>query len=309
MDHKCLECGEVFSSQKSLHCHIKKHDMFLGDYYVKHFKKRNKLTGELMQFRNVDDYLEKDFSNINQLEEWCEKNPIEARRYILELLDKRMKKKLLNLAPGTVELFTSCLPNVDFYKKHYGTYRDACDLIQVKPRFTKNLPQEFSKDWSNIKIFVDTREQRPLNFKNSESLKLDIGDYAVGGEFYNYTHVDRKSFGDFCGTMSTGFKRFCRELARCRSIGCYLFIVIEADLYNLENENKKSPKRFDLAYIFHNMRETLHEYGDCCQYVFSGSRSNSEKIIPKILGCGKSLWDVDVQYFINKELNYGLGSR
>lgn len=309
MSAKCLECGEEFPSQKSLHCHIKKHDMFLGEYYVKHFQRRNKLTGELIQFRNVDDYLEKDFSNVAQLEEWCAKNPSEAKTYIIDVLKKRMDKKSLTFAPGTVELFSSCLPSVDTYRNHFGSFSKACEAAGIKARFTKNMPKEFAEDWSNIKIFIDTREQRPLSFKNSECLKLDVGDYAVGGDLYDYTYVDRKSFGDFCGTMTSGFKRFCRELARCRSLGAYLYVVVESDLYKLDEANRKSPKRFDLGYVMHNMRETLREYGDCCQYVFSGDREASQIIVPKLLACGQKLWNVDVQYFVNKEFNYGLGSR
>ncbi|NBU82678.1 MAG: hypothetical protein EBS55_13630 [Flavobacteriaceae bacterium] len=61
-----------------------------------------------------------------------------------------------------------------------------------------------------------------------------------------------------------------------------------------------------MKYIFHNMRLIQHEYYDCCQFLFSGSRKNSEKLIPKILHSGKRLWKVDMQYFIN---HYELGNR
>ena len=39
---------EEFEALKSLHAHVKKHNMFLGDYYVKYYGRKNKLTGELL---------------------------------------------------------------------------------------------------------------------------------------------------------------------------------------------------------------------------------------------------------------------
>ena len=52
MSFKCKECGEDFTFLRSLHAHIKKHDMVLGDYYVKNYARKDKLTGELIQFKN-----------------------------------------------------------------------------------------------------------------------------------------------------------------------------------------------------------------------------------------------------------------
>jgi hypothetical protein len=84
-------------------------------------------------------------------------------------------------------------------------------------------------------------------------------------------------------------------------MGCYLFVVIDADLKKLDEVNKRSAHKANMKYIYHNMRLLQHEYRDCCQFVFSGSRVNSENIIPRILKCGKSMWNVDLQYFLNKK--------
>ena len=56
MQSKCRECGQSFESQRSLHTLVKKHSMLLGDYYVKHYQRKNKLTGELLPFKNYKDY-------------------------------------------------------------------------------------------------------------------------------------------------------------------------------------------------------------------------------------------------------------
>lgn len=296
----------TFPLIKGLHAHIKKHGFILGDYYVKYYPRLNKLTGKQLPFKDYHDYFEKDFANYKQLVEWCETADVEeVKQYLVEVLKKRIIKKKLDYAPNTVELFTSGLPPMDIYKHLFGSYAKACALADTKPLFGSALPKEFHYDCRNVKIYIDTREQQPLKFNNSEILKLDVGDYAVGGDDYNYTYVDRKSFGDFCGTMSKDYKRFARELQRCRDLGGYLFIVTETPLYKMEEKNRFNPKRFQLDYIFHNMRDLQHEFKDCCQFVFSGNRSSSQILIPKLLVLGKKLWNVDIQYYLDSgEMNY-----
>lgn len=298
MSFKCKECGQDFKTLRSLHTHIKKHDMFLGDYYVKHFKRKNKLTGELLPFKNHKDYFAKDFSQPHQLMEWVKKSEKkEVKEYISYILEKRVKEKNLSLCPTEIELLSCGMPGIAVYKEHFGSYTEACNSCGTKPLFDKNLPKEFYNDYSKVKILIDTREQKPLCFDNSESHKLDVGDYSVDASNYDYTFVDRKSFGDFCGTVTVGYSRFCKELDRCRSLGNYMFIVVETAFEDMEEENMKSYKRFKLNYVYHNMREIQKNYKDCCQFVFAGSRDLSIEIIPKLLVLGKKLWSVDMQYF------------
>ena len=303
MSFNCKECEVSFDALKSLHAHIKKHDMLLGDYYVKHFQRKNKLTGELLPFKNYDDYFERDFSQPHQLMEWCDTAPFGAvKNYIGEILNKKIKSKNLKSGLSSIELITNGLPEIDVYKKYFGSYTDACKNCLVEPMFGQKLPKEFWNDYSNVNILVDTREQQPLKFKKSKIMKLDIGDYAVGGDLYNYTHVDRKSFADFCATVTNSYARFSKELDRCRSLGCYLFIVIEAPLHGMAEYNKQSYKKFNLNYVFHSMRSLQRDYSDCCQFVFSGSRELSVELTPKLLVLGKSLWKTDIQYFWSKKI-------
>jgi hypothetical protein len=56
------------------------------------------------------------------------------------------------------------------------------------------------------------------------------------------------------------------------------------------------------------MRLLQHEFAEYCQFIFSGNRKNSELLIPKLLTIGTPLWDVDVQYFIDKDYLW-LGSK
>ena len=303
MSFNCKECDQDFETLRSLHAHIKKHKMFLGDYYVKHFARKNKLTGDLLPFKNYDDYFSKDFSQPHQLMEWIEKSPKEeVKKYIKKLLAKRVGDKDIDYGPTELELISAGLPSVGLYKKYFGSYTYACDDVGVKPLLGSNLPKGFFDDYSETKILVDTREQQPLSFKNSESYKLDVGDYGVTSKDYDYTYVDRKSFGDFCGTTTVGYARFCKELDRCRSLGSYLFVVVELPFEEMNEYNKRSYKKYKLDYALHNMREIQKQYKDCCQFVFAGSREMSELLIPKILVFGKQLWNTDVHYFWSKYL-------
>ena len=94
------------------------------------------------------------------------------------------------------------LPTIEIYQKHFWVIC-VFEAAGVKPMFGSRLPDEWSnRSYKNVKVFVDTREQQPLEFANSESLKLDFGDYAVGKEYYDYTYVDRKGEQDFKSTLS-----------------------------------------------------------------------------------------------------------
>jgi hypothetical protein len=304
MSFNCLECDKQFDSERSLHAHIKKHDMFLHDYFVKHFSRRNLLTNELLPFKNKDSYFDCDFCSIDELYKWCELGNQEVvKNYIKDKLATRIESRNLNFAPNEIELFTSFLPSIDIYKKFFKSYTYLCAELNIKPMFAEKLPDYFWDDdfVKDLVILTDTREQEPLFFKNQKVQKLDVGDYAILDHF-DYTFVDRKSEQDFKSTLSKdNLNRFKRELDRCRSMGCYLFVVVDADLKNLDETNKKSAHKANMKYIYHNMRLLQHEYRDCCQFVFSGSRLNSEYIIPRILKSGKSIWNVDLQHFLNKK--------
>ena len=56
MSFKCKECDKEFDTGAALHRHFKIHDMTLADYYTKHFPRKNLLTGELLPFKNKNDY-------------------------------------------------------------------------------------------------------------------------------------------------------------------------------------------------------------------------------------------------------------
>lgn len=308
---KCKECDQEYGSLRSLHAHIKKHGVLLGDYYVKHFHRKDKLTGELIPFKKYDQYFYTSFLNASNMRKWCKTAPKEeVEDFVINSIKDKLTSKNIKAGPPALYLETSGLPDMEICKEIFGSYNAVCEKFGMLPMLAGQLPKEFDDDFSNNNILIDTREQRPLSFKNSESLKLDVGDYGVSGELYDYTFVDRKSYQDFGATVTGGYARFVKELERCKSLGCFLFIVIECDFDQIYWKNKSVYKKFNLGYVLHNMRDIQAKYSDCCQFVFSGSREESVKLIPKVLVLGQKLWKVDLQYFWNKKIKKNvLGNR
>jgi len=82
-----------------------------------------------------------------------------------------------------------------------------------------------------IKIIVDTREQKPLEFEGHEIVrkKLDEGDYCVE-ELKEYIVMERKSLQDFYGSIVQGHGRFKNELVRSRLQSKTFYLFLEGTL-------------------------------------------------------------------------------
>ena len=97
-----------------------------------------------------------------------------------------------------------------------------------------------------INIFIDTREQRPLDFNADyiDSVKtctLPYGDYACKYEETRIPVVfERKSLADLCGTLGKGFERFRKEINRAAEDKIVLIVIIEVDLLKVIAGHKRS---------------------------------------------------------------------
>jgi ERCC4-type nuclease len=88
-----------------------------------------------------------------------------------------------------------------------------------------------------MKIYIDTREQLPLEFKHEyvdsiEIVKLDVGDYCArfkNGYMPN-VRFERKSLGDLYGTLSQGYERFKREILFSQELDTKLIILVECSM-------------------------------------------------------------------------------
>ena len=87
-----------------------------------------------------------------------------------------------------------------------------------------------------ITYVIDTREQKPYEFTNSESVstvhrKLDAGDYSAVG-YENVVAVERKSLDDFAQTVIRDWDRFHRELKKLQTYKAAC-IVVEASIKDI----------------------------------------------------------------------------
>lgn len=89
-----------------------------------------------------------------------------------------------------------------------------------------------------LTIKIDSREQRPYEFKNTEVGTLQTGDYSIQG-LENYIAIERKELNDLIGCLTTGRERFKRELYRGRALE-YFALVVEASLSDIVSGKYRS---------------------------------------------------------------------
>lgn len=309
-DFVCQVCKKPFKTQRALHSHIKAHDLLLAEYYTTYYPRVDLLTGSKIPFKNKNEYFLKDFCNYSNLENWIlNEDEDEVKDYMIHLLRRRLKMKRQHYAPSSLELDTLEMPSIDLFKHKFGSYGAACQKVNTRPLFSSPLPHGFfqvNPALDDIEILIDTREKKPLNFPKSKIKKLDFGDYTAGGEDYSYTYIDRKSISDFEVTFGTkNIDRFRDELNRAQQFKSFVFVVVDGmreELAQKSYATKTGRKKVNLVFLWHRIRSLLHDYKGTVQVVFSGSRENSEKIIPKILYYGERIWDCDLEYFIRKKV-------
>lgn len=87
-------------------------------------------------------------------------------------------------------------------------------------------------------IAIDTREQRPWAFDNSEVKTLKTGDYSIVG-YEDSIGVERKSLEDFTGSIGRNRKRFAAEMERASKIK-HFCVIVEASWFDLFTGNYRS---------------------------------------------------------------------
>ena len=282
----------------------------LYDYYLNHYNRKDLLTGEPIPFKNYDQYFSDNFINENNFREWLAKSPdYQKRAYLLSQAEKRFEEKNITVSPPNLYYILSKMAEIDIYEDLWGSYEEFNKALNVKNIYNNDLPENF---WDaltdDIQIMVDTREQLPLNFKNTLSNKLDFGDYTVGGDLYSKTFVERKSLGDFKSTFGKGVERFKNEMLRCVEFESYMFVVVESSVEKINEENLTSKFKSNMTYVWHNVKDVIASFPENIQFIFAHSRGGAKKIIPKILFHGDKLWNVDLQHQIEKRI-HGLEQR
>lgn len=298
----CKICNQSFENDNLLLKHLRSHKITQAEYFQTHFPRRDKISGDIIKFKNKDYYFNTDFNDKRNLKKWFDSvSPEESKNYIIALFKERKERKNLIYSPSQAELRTLMFPGIKYINDNLGDYFKFCADLGFKNRFSQYELMDKPINISRRKIFVDTREKTPLVFKlKTISEALKFGDYALkDGSGKHDCYIERKSLGDFYGTLSMGYDRFCREIDRSVEANAYLIVIIESDinsvyayphLPHLRGKIKISPE-----FILHNMRTIAQKYENL-QFLFVENRKESSRVIEKLFASEDEYRKVDLQY-------------
>lgn len=294
----CNECDSSFSNVKGLHLHIgKKHDS-LESYYWKHNPRLDLFSGEPIKFKNLEEYNSIDFNSKENFCKWCFSVEKEvAQEYVVNLFNERSKKKNSKFVPSQVELKSLFLPSWFGLLSIFGSTEKVLESLGsfLLFKFNYNHVPFLSED--EPEILIDTREQIPLNFKNSKTQKLSCGDYTTNGPLFSDVFIERKSLNDLFSTLSSNKDRFIREIRRAMDLGYYLVVLIDEDFKKTldSGPGNNFSKIANGKYIMFSIREIMSEHNNI-QFVFSGSRKKSEDLVCKIFKLKSQVRFLDLEY-------------
>ena len=93
MSFQCQICGEYFPDGLFKKHPFRAHGHRLEEYFHQYVPRHDKLTKELIPFKNIEQYLSADFSEIRHLTKWLKQAPKEeSQQYIVDWLKKRKEK-------------------------------------------------------------------------------------------------------------------------------------------------------------------------------------------------------------------------
>lgn len=295
----CAICKADFDKSHPWKIHRIKLETYLHQYIPRY----NLLTGHLVKFKSLDQYLTTDFDAKTEFVAWHkDKSEQIVFNYLLDYLNRRKEYKHITVFPGQFESRSLCFPSISYIIKLWGAPFLEQLSIQSKLPLSYNYVPNIEYEVTSSPILIDTREQLPL-FKGSsniEIVKLDEGDYQLKKQNQNII-IDRKSLNDCIGTMSQGYERFERELDRAKEKGKYLVMMVESKYSNLNSFNYLPAMRRIKAtpdFIFHRIRELLNKYSNF-QVVCVDGRQQAENFVIKTLSLKTNIEKIDLQYCID----------
>ncbi len=289
-------------SVESVHKYLRKFHIKQEDYYTQYFPRYDRLTNELISFKNYDQYFSQEFANKNNLKKWLKQNPLDGLNWAKNWLIQRKSDKNLVYAPSEVELRSLSTPSMSFYEDKGGYYRVTKELGFVARYTDTNL---ISKPLSPDSVIItDTREQKELKIAHKTIKEcVNVGDYALAGDDDLGIRVERKSIGDFASTLSQGFDRFERELQRAVDNELYVVMLVESSMNDTLGFNylpQMQWTRVTPAHVFKNLRDLLLKFPLHFQVVFVDGREEAAKKIIKIFELGNKVKIVDLQWKLEK---------
>lgn len=300
MNYKCKICGESIKNDRH---YYQAHKITAAEYYVKYHPRKDLLTGEPILFKNKFKYFETFFAKPANMKKWVLQSDKKAvLTYVETLIKLRQKRALLTRPLGEADLMTlDGFPDLTLLlkkitlKEYKSVYKKlGIEGSSFSDYSLKPIPQK------KLEIGIDTRENNPFKLDNSKPFKMDYGDYTALGEDFDNLFVDRKSGPDFIQTFGGQIERFDKEVQRAKDFNAYLVVLVEVAVPLLKTGKGKlfyytkcSPES-----IFHNTREITQKF-DNIQFLFTKSRIDATRCLPKILSYGKAVKEVDLQYLYN----------
>lgn len=308
----CVICKEDFKDDRSLHAHLKAHELRMAEYYQTHLPRYDKFDGTIIKFKNKEQYLNTEFNTVANLRKWLESKPREeVVAYCENLLAKRKERKGLIYSLSQVELRSLKFPGVNFYNNTFGNYYKLCEKLGFKNKFSIiDQPMVYGSRYNDdsYSILVDTREQTPLKFDRPITITtLNFGDYTFSDPVATCNcYIERKSISDFIGTLTGGFERFEREVVRAKGAGAYLVVLVEESLGNALKFNSiphifKKGMKVTPDFVFRRVRDLIQKY-DHLQFLFVNDRAEASSVMEKIFTCGCGYKKVDLQYAYDNKL-------
>ena len=303
---------------ESLYAHLKRFRVSRERYFHEYYPRHDKATGELIPFKDYEQYQSQNFVSKVTLKKWIKDNPEEGWKWAKEWLAQRKAEKNLIYAPSQVELRTLSCPSMPYYDKigaAEGGYYGVTTDLGYAPRFN-GAPLVFTPLPVGATILCDTREQAPLKLNwPTRAAALNVGDYALDTPHDRGVRIERKSLSDFCGTLSgrkvvreskrngtvedSAFQRFDRELERAQKLDYYVVMMVESNINDAQRFDflpqtqwlKASP-----SYIFRQLRELLIKYPLHFQCVFVDGRAEMASKVLRVFELGTSVRYIDLQY-------------
>lgn len=305
----CKACEKEFDSERQLHAHIKAHDLRMVAYYQKFYPRHDLHTGDIIRFKNKEQYFNSDFNTKVNLRMWLKSQSTQdAQEYCKNLLTKRKETKELIYTPTQVELRSIMSPPIQYYEEIFSNYYNLCSKLGFKNKYGSitEIISGYEYNKPEYKIYIDTREQKPLRFSRGvEVRKLDYGDYAFNSSRATCScFIERKGLSDFIGTLSGGYERFVNEIKRAKENEAYLIVLVESKFANALyfNEKRKSYNKERVfknvkatpEFIFHRVRNLIQKYTNI-QFLFVNGRKEASRVIEKIFTCGCAYKKLDLQ--------------
>jgi hypothetical protein len=297
---KCKVCGEEFNSFSDLQKHLRfYHKLSCKTYFETYWKRIDRFNGSKLEYKSFDQYITCDFVDKKNYKNWLKTlSQEECADYFKSKLDQYCNLKNIEVAPCQVEAQSiNCLLPISTMEALSGMcYNDLCQKIGLHSRFNYQIPEDIS--WTPIaQIIVDSREQKPFDFKEHTILnsKLEYGDYSLHPN--NKLAIERKSLSDLYGTLSGGRERFEREIQKAKKLDGYIVVVAESTLNNMIYQKQKFGKASG-EFIAHNMRQLLRKY-DNLQFVFCDDREDAKIKTLHILAMNEEACKFDLQYYFD----------